>query len=56
MIQEDEIAKFSLAKKRKKKWTGWRPETDVQKIEFKKKMMENRDEKHEEMLGTIQKI
>ena len=56
MIQEDEIAKFSLAKKRKKKWTGWRPETDVQKIEFKKKVMENRDEKHEEMLGTIQKL
>ena len=28
----------------------------MQKIEFKKKVMENRDEKHEEMLGTIQKL
>ena len=41
MIQEDEIAKFSLAKKRKK-WTGWKPKTDVQKIEFKKNDGEQR--------------
>ena len=30
MIQEDEIAKYFPARKRKK-WTGWRPKTDEQK-------------------------
>ena len=56
MIQEDEIAKYVPARKRKKKWTGWRPKTDEQTIEFQKELMRNRDEKLEENLGTIQKV
>ena len=55
MIQEDEISKNFPARGRRKKWTGWRPKTDEQKIEFQKEVMESRDEKLEENLGTIRK-
>ena len=51
-IQEADIAKYFPLRKRKK-WTGWRRNADVQNIEFKKEVMENRDEKFEENLGTI---
>ena len=36
-IQEGEETEHFPKRKRKKKWTGWRPKTDEQKIEFKKK-------------------
>ena len=48
-IQEDEIcSEFCFEKKRKKKWTGWRPKTDEQKNDFKKKVMQNGEEKIDE--------
>ena len=39
----------------RKKWTGWRPKTDEQTIEFQKDVMRSRDEKKEEKLETIQR-
>ena len=38
-IQEDEIAKNFPARRRRKKWTGWRPKTDERTIEFQKEVM-----------------
>ena len=38
----------------KKEWTGWRPKTNAQKLDFKKKVMENGEEKIDENLVTKQ--
>ena len=40
---------------RKKKSTGWRPRTDAQNFEFKKKVIENGEDKIDDHLATIQK-
>ena len=51
-IRDDTYRRMKLRSipfQEKKKWTGWRPKTDVQKNEFKKEVMENRDEKLEEI-------
>ena len=53
MMHEDEIAKYVPARKRKKKWTGWKLKTDEQKIEFQREVMRSRDEKLEENLKAI---
>ena len=41
--------------RRTKKWTGWRPRTEEQKIEFKKKEMEDGEDSDDEDLVTIQR-
>ena len=55
VIQEDEVSNYFTARRRKKKWTGWRPKDDEAKIEFQKAVMRREDEKQEENLGTIEK-
>ena len=45
----------SLQRRRKKKWTGWRPKNDEAKIEFKNVVMRREKEKQEEELGTRSK-
>ena len=37
------------------KWTGWRPRTDEQKIEFEKKVTEEGEDKNDDDLVTIWK-
>ena len=54
-IQEEEQTDSFRKGKRKKKWTGWKPKTDEQQIEFRKKVMEDGDDKIDEDLATIQK-
>ena len=44
-----------LERRRTKKWIGWRPRTDEQHIEFKKKVMENGEDGIDEDFTTIQK-
>ena len=36
-IKEEERTKELAKGKRKKKWTGWKPKTDEQTLEFRKK-------------------
>ena len=47
-IQDEEQTKNSAKGKRKKKWTGWKPKTDEQTIEFRKRVMEKYDVKSDE--------
>ena len=54
-IQEGKSAENYAGRRRTKKWTGWRPRTDEQKIEFKKKVVENGEDKIDENCATIQK-
>ena len=53
-IQEEEQAKNIAKGKRKKTWTGWKPKTDEQTLEFRKKVMEKNDDTEDE-LATIQR-
>ena len=50
-----ESAEHFAGRKRTKKWTGWRPRTDEQKIEFKKKVVENGEDRIDQNWATIQK-
>ena len=52
--EEEQIERFPKGN-RKKKWTGWKPKTDEQRIEFRKKVMVYGDDKIDEDLTTIQK-
>ena len=54
-IQEYEAPNYFSARRRRKKWTGWRPKNDEAKIEFQKTVMGKEDDKQEENLGTLQK-
>ena len=48
-------AKHFPKRKRTRKWTGWKPRTDEQKIEFKKKVMEDGEDGIDEDFATVQK-
>ena len=54
-IQKHEASKNFLARRRRKKWTGWRPKNDEATIEFQETVMNKENEGHEENLETIQK-
>ena len=53
MSEREETESFPKGK-RKKKWTGRKPKTDEQKIEFKKKVMEDGEDRNDEDLVKIQ--
>ena len=54
-IQEGKSTEHLAERKRTKKWTGWRPRTDEEQIEFKKNVMENGEDRTDEHLAAIQK-
>ena len=54
VVQEDETLNYFSARRRKR-WTGWRPDNDEATIEFQKAVMDKNDDKQEENLETIEK-
>ena len=53
-MQEEEQATHFAKGKRKKKWTGWKPKTDEQTMEFQNKVIEKNDDTEYD-LATIQR-
>ena len=51
VIQQYEASNDFSARRRKKKWTGWRPKDDEANIESQRAVMRREDEKQEENLG-----
>ena len=57
VIQEHEEMIYISEKKRTKKWTGWRPKNDEERIEVQKAVMEKGDEPPEcNLISTQQEI
>ena len=53
-IQEEEQTESFPERKRKKKWTGWKPKTDEQKkLNLRKKVTEGDEDKIEEDSAVI---
>ena len=52
ILDEEQTESFP---KGQKKWTGWKPKKDEQKIEFRKKMMEVGEDMIDEGVASIQK-
>ena len=50
---EEQLKNFPNGK-RKKKWTEWKPKTDEQTIEFRKKVTEKKDDTEDD-LATVQR-
>ena len=55
MQDEQQADKFPNGR-RKKKWTGWKPKKDAQKIDFRKKVIEKGNDKIDEDWASMQKI